>query len=536
MDFKSLQITPPILKNLERAGYTAPTPIQQQAIPQVLQGRDLFGCAQTGTGKTAAFAVPILQLLEEKPAQGRPIRALILTPTRELAIQIFDNFRQYGKGLHQNCSVIFGGVSQNGQVRDLQRGVDILVATPGRLNDLIGQGYIDLSQLEIFVLDEADRMLDMGFIHDVKRVIAQLPQQRQNLMFSATLPKEIRALVDSILCNPVKISVTPPATTVEAIDQSVYYVDKGNKCRLLVWVLKDPRISSALVFTRTKHGADRVVRDLTHAGITSAAIHGDKSQNARQAALSHFKAHQIRVLVATDIAARGIDIEELSHVINYDIPEVPETYVHRIGRTARAGHSGVAISFCSINEKADFMGILKLIKKDVPEVKEHPYPMQELVPMSKEEKHQKQLERQRAAREARERRQQNQKPKKDSRQPAKGTAMHQKKNKHNAPKQPQQAAERALPPKAAKPQLPKIHNGKADYTPANRQPSEKNKHGKKRAGRPAQERQPAAGHKQPSGKKAQGSQEQRPARPDLAKYLPKPLRNRPSDQPLKHHL
>lgn len=510
MDFQSLQIMQPILKNLERAGYQTPTPIQQQAIPQVLQGRDLFGCAQTGTGKTAAFAVPILQKLEENRVSGRPIRALILTPTRELAIQIFDNFRAYGKSLHQNCCVIFGGVSQNGQVQNLQRGVDILVATPGRLNDLIGQGYIDLSHLEIFVLDEADRMLDMGFIHDVKRVIAQLPAQRQNLMFSATLPKEIRALVDSILQDPVKISVTPPATTVEAIDQSVYYVDKGNKCRLLIWLLKDPRISSALVFTRTKHGADRVVRDLSRAGIASAAIHGDKTQNARQAALTKFKSHQVRVLVATDIAARGIDIDELSHVINYDIPEVPETYVHRIGRTARAGHSGTAVSFCSINEKADFLGILKLIKKEVPEITEHPYPMQELVPMSKEELRRKQAERQQAARAARERRrqqEQNRRPEK-KRNPAPaakaaGAQQRPPKKQHTASKvqQPPRPQETAQPPVKQKPKAPRVKTGKTGKAPAQKR-----------------------------------TQQHREPRPDLEKYLPKPLRKRPTDQPLKHHL
>ena len=515
MDFQSLQIMQPILKNLEREGYKIPTPIQQQAIPQVLLGRDLFGCAQTGTGKTAAFAVPILQHLEENRVSGRPIRALILTPTRELAIQIFDNFRTYGKGLHQTCCVIFGGVSQNGQVQNLQRGTDVLVATPGRLNDLIGQGYIDLSQLEIFVLDEADRMLDMGFIHDVKKVIAQLPQQRQNLMFSATLPKEIRALVDSILQNPVKISVTPPATTVEAIDQSVYYVDKGNKCRLLIWVLKDPRISSALVFTRTKHGADRVVRDLTHAGISAAAIHGDKTQNARQAALSKFKNHQIRVLVATDIAARGIDIDELSHVINYDIPEVPETYVHRIGRTARAGHSGTALSFCSINEKADFMGILRLIKKEVPEVGEHPYPMQELVPMTKEEMHQKQMERQQAARSARERRQHKEptgkshRPERKQNAAAKKNEPAQQRQKTQAKKRPAQKAKQSprtekpmqQPPQKQQPKAPRVKTGKEGRVPAERHESKHHE-----------------------------------VRPELEKYLPKPLRKRPTDQPLKHHL
>lgn len=493
MNFQALHIHPVILENLAKSGYTAPTPIQEQAIPQVLQGRDLFGCAQTGTGKTAAFAVPILHMLEEHPAKGRAIRALILTPTRELAIQIFDNFQMYGKGLRQKSCVIFGGVGQGPQVASLRRGVDILVATPGRLNDLIGQGYIDLSQLEIFVLDEADRMLDMGFIHDVRRVIAQLPAQRQNLMFSATLPQEIKSLVDSILQNPVKISVAPPATTVEAIDQSVYFVDKGNKGKLLQWVLKDPRISSALVFTRTKHGADRVVRDLSRAGIPAAAIHGDKSQNARQAALARFKNHQVRVLVATDIAARGIDIDELSHVINFDIPEVPETYVHRIGRTARAGHSGTAISFCSINEKADFRQVLKLIRRDVPEVTGHPYPMQELVPMSKEELRRKQLDRQQAAREARQRRQ--------GQRPEQARPQKAKQARANAPQHTPKQAPAAQPaPRQQKPRLERVRTG--------------------------------AGRKHPA---AQGQQTHQP-RPDLEKYMPKPLRSRPADQPLKRHL
>ncbi len=503
MNFETLQLHPTLLKNIRAAGYTVPTPIQEQAIPQVLQRRDLFGCAQTGTGKTAAFALPILQLLLERPEKGHAIRALVLTPTRELAIQIFDNFRMYGKGLPQRCCVIFGGVGQAAQVEALQRGVDILVATPGRLNDLIGQGYVDLSQLSIFVLDEADRMLDMGFIHDVERVIEKLPEKRQNLMFSATLPKEIQGLVDSILQEPVKISVTPPATTVEAIDQSVYYVDKENKTKLLLWVLRDPRIASALVFTRTKHGADRVVRELTRAGVPAAAIHGNKSQNARQAALRQFKNHQVRVLVATDIAARGIDIDELSHVINFDIPEVPETYVHRIGRTARAGHNGTAISFCTIDEKADFQQICKLIRKEVPEVTGHPYPMQNRTPMTKEELRQKQLARQQAAREARQRRRMQQEAKRPA---APKHAASQKPDRRQQKSKAQQTAPKAGPQAMARP-LPKqkaaparVHTGT----------------GKKR---PAVSKQP-----------------QRRPRPDLEKYMPKPLRSRPVDQPLKRHL
>ncbi|MCH3972458.1 MAG: DEAD/DEAH box helicase [Oscillospiraceae bacterium] len=505
MDFQSLQLIPAIQKNLKHAGYTEPTPIQQQAIPYVLQGRDLFGCAQTGTGKTAAFALPILQMLAQKPASPKTIRALVLTPTRELAIQNYDNFRMYGKGLPLNCCVVYGGVSQNSQVAQLKRGAEILVATPGRLNDLIGQGYIDLSHLEIFVLDEADRMLDMGFIHDVRRVIAQLPSKRQNLMFSATLPNEIRSLVRSILQDPVKVSVTPPATTAEAVDQKVCYVDKNNKGRLLIWALKDPRISSALVFTRTKHGADRVVRDLTRAGVAAAAIHGNKSQNARQAALTKFKCRQIRVLVATDIAARGIDIPDISHVINFDIPEVPETYVHRIGRTARAGQSGTAISFCSINEKADFVHIEKLIKQTVPEIKEHPYPMQDLVPMTKEERQQKQDERRKAAQNARKRRTEKQGAPAAQKHAQKHTGQRPAKAKQQArPKQQTKANHKAPLPKsvaAASAALSK----KPQHTPKQGVPAPKDE-----------------AHRQ--------------VRRDLMKYLPKPLRSRPADQPLKHHL
>ena len=505
MDFQSLQIMPEILKNLKRTGYTEPTPIQQKAIPQVLQKRDLFGCAQTGTGKTAAFAVPILQRLAQAPVSGHPIRALVLTPTRELAIQNYDNFRLYGKGLPLNCCVIYGGVSQNAQVQQLKKGAEILLATPGRLNDLIGQGYIDLSHLEIFVLDEADRMLDMGFIRDVKRVIAQLPAQRQNLMFSATLPKEIRSLVDSILQDPIEISVTPPSTTVDAIAQEVCYVDKNNKGKLLIWALKDPRISSALVFTRTKHGADRVVRDLTRAGITAAAIHGNKSQNARQAALTKFRCHQVRVLVATDIAARGIDIPDISHVFNFDIPEVPETYVHRIGRTARAGSSGTAISFCSIDEKADFKQIEKLIRKKVPEIKEHPYPMQNLVPMSKEERQKKQVKRRAAAQAARNRRME--------KAPA---------QKHSAPKKPEKHTAHQ-----------NVHkNGAKGKASAGIDAAKKQNFPKASVPAAKKHSRPVEKSRVPVPKESAHRQVRR----DLMKYLPKPLRSRPADQPLKHHL
>ena len=343
MKFESLGLTRSILTALQEQGYASPTPIQEQAIPAALAGRDVLGCARTGTGKTCAFAAPILQRLSADPKAGRPIRALILTPTRELAIQIQECFEAYGAHLPLKSVVIFGGVGQNPQVEAIQAGCDILVATPGRLEDLHNQGFIDVSKLEIFVLDEADRMLDMGFIHDVKKILSWLPAKKQTLFFSATMPKEISQLVDSLLHDPVKIAVDPVSSPVEVIDQSVYLVDKNNKTKLLVKLLNDRSIPSALVFTRTKHGANRVAQDLTKAGITAAAIHGNKSQTARQAALAGFKDGSVRVLVATDIAARGLDIEALGCVFNYNLPEVPETYVHRIGRTGRAGKDGIAI-------------------------------------------------------------------------------------------------------------------------------------------------------------------------------------------------
>jgi len=378
MTFEQLQLIPPILKALDKQNYTQPTPIQEQAIPPVLEGRDLFGCAQTGTGKTAAFLLPIIQLLSAQ--QGRPngkraIRSLILTPTRELAIQIADNAKAYGSFTNLRCGVIVGGVSQRAQEQVLEQGVDILIASPGRLIDLMSQGFVDLNHVQILVLDEADRMLDMGFIHDMKRIIAKLPAKRQTLFFSATMPTEITALVNSLLRNPVKIEVTPVSTTAERIQQQVYFVDKANKLQLLIDLLQDQSITSALVFTRTKHGADRLVRGLTKARITAQAIHGDKSQNARQAALNNFKNGTTRLLVATDIAARGIDIDELSHVINYNLPNIPETYVHRIGRTGRAGLSGIAISFCEEEEIPYLKDIEKLTKQSIPVVKDHPYPM-----------------------------------------------------------------------------------------------------------------------------------------------------------------
>ncbi len=373
MAFKQLKIIEPILKAVAAEGYTIPTPIQQQAIPLVLQRKDLLGCAQTGTGKTAAFAIPILQILHEQKPLPHGIKVLILTPTRELAIQIDESFAAYGRHTGIRHSVIFGGVSQLHQTNALKRGVDILVATPGRLLDLMNQGFINLKHLQIFVLDEADRMLDMGFIHDVKKVIAKLPAKRQTLFFSATMPPEIQKLANVLLTNPAKVEVTPPSTTVEKIDQSLYYVNKQEKPELLKHLLNDTNIKSALVFSRTKHGANKVVKILDKAGVQSAAIHGNKSQVARQKALSDFKEGKIRVLVATDIAARGIDIDELTHVFNFDLPDVPETYVHRIGRTGRAGNSGIAISFCSGDERTELRDIQKLIGLTIPLVKEHPF-------------------------------------------------------------------------------------------------------------------------------------------------------------------
>ncbi|MDE3251985.1 MAG: DEAD/DEAH box helicase [Bacteroidota bacterium] len=378
MLFDQLNLIEPILKALKTEGYTTPTPIQEQAIPIVLQGRDLLGCAQTGTGKTAAFAIPMLQLMHERKQAGKShngIKALILTPTRELAIQIDESFAAYGKHLNLSHLVIFGGVSQQPQTQALRRGVDILIATPGRLLDLVEQRFVNLSQIELFVLDEADRMLDMGFIHDVKKIITKIPAKRQTLFFSATMPAEISKLSGTILNNPAKVEVTPVSSTAETIQQSMYFVEKENKKHLLIHLLKDKAIQSALVFTRTKHGADKVVKELSRAGIGAEAIHGNKSQNARQRALSNFKSGHTRVLVATDIAARGIDVDNLSHVINFELPNIPETYVHRIGRTGRAGASGIAFSFCDREEKEFLRDIQKLIATAVPIVTEHPYAM-----------------------------------------------------------------------------------------------------------------------------------------------------------------
>lgn len=378
MTFNDLGLIAPILKALETEGYKVPTPIQQQAIPIILNKRDILGCAQTGTGKTAAFAIPILQILDSEHAERvhHKIKVLILTPTRELAIQINESFAAYGRNLKLRHTVIFGGVPQGAQVQALKQGVDILIATPGRLLDLMSQGYISIKDLNIFVLDEADRMLDMGFIHDVKKVVAKLPPKRQTLFFSATMPPEIQTLANTILVNPEKVEVTPVSSTAETVEQCIYFVDKKDKRMLLTHVLSDPKIKRVLVFTRTKHGADKVVKDLQRANISAEAIHGNKSQNARQRALGNFKDGKIRALIATDIAARGIDVDSLSHVINYEIPEVPETYVHRIGRTGRAGASGIAISFCDGEEMADFRNIQKLIGKQIPVIENHPYPME----------------------------------------------------------------------------------------------------------------------------------------------------------------
>ena len=375
MSFKNLNLNEALLEALDTQGYSMPTPIQKQAIPIVLSGKDLLGVAQTGTGKTAAFGLPILQLLSEKEVSHRGIKALILTPTRELAIQIDESLAAYGKNTKLRHSVIFGGVSQHAQVQQLKRGVDILVATPGRLLDLMNQGFINLKQLQIFVLDEADRMLDMGFIHDVKKVIKSIPEKRQTLLFSATMPEEIQNLAGMMLKIPMKVEVTPPSSTVDKIQQRVYFTNKPDKRKLLLHLLQTNGIDNALVFTRTKHGADKVARFLDKAKISSAAIHGNKSQNARQNALKNFKNGNLNVLVATDIAARGIDIDELGHVFNFDLPNVPETYVHRIGRTGRAGNEGMAISFCAADERKELKDIEKLASIKIPVIEEHPYPM-----------------------------------------------------------------------------------------------------------------------------------------------------------------
>jgi ATP-dependent RNA helicase RhlE len=390
ISFDELDLINPIKKALQTEGYTKPTPIQAQAIPLVLEGNDLLGCAQTGTGKTAAFAIPIIQLLHtssHQQAKGtRAIRALIVTPTRELAIQIADSFAAYGKNTPLKYAVIFGGVGQKAQTDALAKGVDILIATPGRLLDLMNQRYISLKSINLFVLDEADRMLDMGFIHDVKKLIAALPTKRQSLFFSATMPPVIQKLASEILKNPVKVEVTPESSTADTINQFVYMVDRVNKNKLLIHILEDKNIKTALVFTKTKHGADKVVKMLLNHGVKAAAIHGNKSQNARQRALEEFKSHKIRVLVATDIAARGIDVDDLAYVVNYEIPNIPETYVHRIGRTGRAGANGTAFSFCEIEEKEFLQDIQKIIGKTIPKAEDNPFPMTKFTALPKTKK------------------------------------------------------------------------------------------------------------------------------------------------------
>ncbi len=369
MKFQELQIIEPILRALKTKEYEEPTPIQVESIPLLLKGKDILGSAQTGTGKTAAFAIPILQnqyLEKQRVKSPREIKTLVLAPTRELALQIHDNFKEYGKYVNLNTTVIYGGVNQSKQIKILNQGIDILIATPGRLLDLIQQKKLTLSKVSILVLDEADRMLDMGFVKDVKKIIKMIPTERQTMLFSATMPKSILSLANEILNNPERVQVSPEEETIDKIKQSIYFVDRKKKTNLLIELLKNRDLKSALVFSRTKHGANRIVKNLIQAGIRSEAIHGNKSQGARQEALKQFKAKSIRVLVATDIAARGIDIDELSHVFNFDLPEVPETYIHRIGRTGRAGLGGYAISFCSEEETNLLQDIQKHIKMTIP--------------------------------------------------------------------------------------------------------------------------------------------------------------------------
>jgi len=373
-DFQSLGLSKTLLKAVEDEGYTTPTPVQQQSIPPLLDGRDVLGVAQTGTGKTAAFALPVLQIMERRKTQGkRYIRALILSPTRELAAQIDERFDAYSKNMDIRHRVIFGGVKQNPQVRDLNKGLDILVATPGRLLDLIGQGFIDLSNVEFFVLDEADRMLDMGFIRDIEKVLKLLPKKRQNLLFSATMPKSIAKLAGSFLNNAVMVDVSPKEMTVDRIEQKIMFLRKADKRRLLVKLIKEQKVERGIVFTRTKHGANRLVKQLGQSNLSAAAIHGNKSQGARTRALAGFKDGSIPILVATDIASRGIDVEGITHVFNYDLPNEPESYVHRIGRTARAGRSGIAYAFCDNTESGYLVGIQQLIGKEIPVDSQHDF-------------------------------------------------------------------------------------------------------------------------------------------------------------------
>jgi ATP-dependent RNA helicase RhlE len=380
MSFSELKLLPDLLENVRKAGYTVPTPIQERAIPPALEGRDVLGTAQTGTGKTAAFSLPILQRLDELAEDEPKLRALVLTPTRELAAQIDESLKTYGDGMDLWHTVVFGGVNIKPQIRTLTKGVDALVATPGRLLDLLGQGALSLASVELFVLDEADRMLDMGFLPDVRRVIAQLPKKRQTLFFSATMPQEIRHLTDELLHDPAEVSVDPVSSTAEAVEQHLYFVDRTDKRKLLVDLLGDASKSRALVFTRTKHGANRLTQQLVKARVNAAAIHGNKSQSARVRALEGFREGSVRVLVATDVAARGIDVDEVSHVINFDLPNVPETYVHRIGRTGRAGRAGIALSFCDMEEREYLVDIERLIGKHVPRVEDHAFPPSQPLP------------------------------------------------------------------------------------------------------------------------------------------------------------
>ena len=380
-DFQSLGLSNTLLRAVEAEGYTTPTPVQEQSIPPLLEGRDVLGVAQTGTGKTAAFALPVLQIMNRKKPQGkRFIRALVLSPTRELAAQIDERFAAYSEHMDLRHRVIFGGVNQNPQVRALQKGLDILVATPGRLLDLIGQGHLDITRVEFFVLDEADRMLDMGFIRDIEKVIKLLPKQRQNLLFSATMPKSIAKLAGTFLNNAVMVDVSPKEMTVDRIQQKIMFLRKADKRRLLVQLIKEERVQCGIVFTRTKHGANKLVKKLDRADISALAIHGNKSQGARTRALSQFKSGSTPLLVATDIASRGIDVDDVSHVFNYDLPNEPESYVHRIGRTARAGKSGSAYAFCDESESGYLIGIERFIGKKIPVIDDHPYHFSKAIP------------------------------------------------------------------------------------------------------------------------------------------------------------
>ncbi len=518
MPFQSLNIIEPILRSLHEEGYRTPTPIQEQAIPIVLEGKDLLGVAQTGTGKTAAFAVPIIQLLtEHRTAPGdkghpkrRNIRCLILTPTRELAVQIDQSIKAYGRYAHLSSVVIFGGVKQGMQTTALRRGVDIVVATPGRLLDLMDQGFVHLQHVEIFVLDEADRMLDMGFVRDVQDILSTVPKKRQSLFFSATMPPAIVKLAHDILDNPVRVEVTPARATVDLIEQSVYYVDKSRKPALLLQILSDEDIKSALVFTRTKHGADSVVRTLERNHINAEAIHGNKSQNARQRALDNFKAQKTRVLVATDIAARGIDVDNLEYVINYEIPNVPETYVHRIGRTGRAGASGTAISLCGPDEKSYLREIERLIKRRIPAATDHSVAKLERMPVEQEVRY-RDPRATNDRREPNERRQQNksrpqtQKPQHDKPRSDRSELQPSSERpelKLNRPQHPRTEHPRSEHPRA---EAPKAEHARAEHAKPHQQAPKQDQRGMKPQ-QPAKPNWPGQGKK----KTSHGSKRRRP--------------------------